>query len=329
MRTLMIAGVAHNTDGSGYYRFYLPFKHLRANSQHFAGMVPPDAAVNFGPEDVDGLDVLAMQRPAGRMGVRQLERLAGKVRVVYETDDDMLQVVPSGLPHLHDEQAREFIRRCLRLSDMVTVSTPYLAETIQPYNDNIVVLPNHVKSYLLEMPKPTREKLTVGWAGGHSHLIDMVEIAEPLKAVLDKHPAVDMHFMGFDYSPLLSRECRWSNWQHDVGEYYKQIDFDIAVAPSADVPFNRSKTWIRALEMGARGIPIVAANRLPYSDYVIDGKTGFLVNTPDEWRARLTDLINDEAMRAELGAAAKEQAAEHTIEEGWRLWEAAYEKVVT
>jgi len=71
----------------------------------------------------------------------------------------------------------------------------------------------------------------------------------------------------------------------------------------------------------------VASNRLPYSEFVVDGKTGWLVSSEDEWRRRLTDLINDPEMRAEMGAAAKEQAAEWVIEDGWRLWEAAYETV--
>src|SRR6185436_14479874 len=109
-----------------------------------------------------------------------------------------------------------------------------------------------------------------------------------------------------------------------VPDYYKGIDFDIAIAPSEDNLFNRSKTWIRALEMAALGIPIVAQNRLPYSDFVIDGKTGFLVDTEEEWETALNTLIMDADMRAEMGANAREPAAGWTIEEGWRLWESAY-----
>ena len=75
-------------------------------------------------------------------------------------------------------------------------------------------------------------------------------------------------------------------------------------------------------------VPIIAANRLPYSDFVLDGKTGYLVNSLEEWEQRLNDLIHDPEMRAEIGAAGKEQAADWTIEEGWRLWETAYESVV-
>jgi glycosyltransferase involved in cell wall biosynthesis len=183
---------------------------------------------------------------------------------------------------------------------------------------------------MLDMVRPQRDRVTIGWAGGTSHLGDMVTIEVPMRNVLDKNPDVDMHFMGIDLSPLVKHpsQCRFTPWEPKVPDYYKGIDFDIAIAPSEDTLFNRSKTWIRALEMGALGIPIVAQNRLPYSDYVIDGKTGFLVDTEEEWETALNTLIMDADMRAEMGAAAREQASAWTIEEGWKLWESAYEHAV-
>lgn len=332
MTTLTIGAMPHSFDGSSYYRIWLPFKHLDAQSHHITGVLPPGGPIP-GPKDVAGLDVLVMQRPAGKEGARMLERLVGQgTKLVYEVDDDMLDVDSSGLPHLYDDRARESVRRCLRLCDMVTTTNQYLADTVRPYNDNIVILPNHVKAGLLDQPKarkPNPERVTVGWAGGTSHLVDMVEIADTLRSVLGNKPVAEAHFIGFDFSPLLGdlrRRARWTRWEPDVGDYYKRIDFDIAIAPSADIPFNRAKTWLRALEMGAMGVPIVASNRLPYSDYVIDGKTGFLVNDAEEWETRLADLVNDPAMREEMGAAGKEQAAQWTIEDGWKLWQDAYEK---
>lgn len=328
-RTLTFGAMPHSYDGSSYYRVWLPFKHLAENSLHIVGVASPDTGI-LTPQHVEGIDVLALQRPAGRVGMQMLERLAGQVKLVYEVDDDMLQVDPSGLPHLHDETARETIRRCLRLCDMATTTNEYLADTIRPYCEQVEILPNFVKAGLLTMQRPTPERLTIGWAGGTSHLVDMVTIQDVLRSVLRKHPDIDLHCMGYDFSPLLGDDlryrCRRSNWQKDVGEYYKRVDFDIAIAPSADIPFNRSKTPIRALEMAALGIPIVAQNRLPYSEFVLDGKTGFLVDTDAEWRARLNQLINEPETRAELGVNARVQASSWTIEGNWRLWEAAYEK---
>jgi len=341
-RTLQVLGVPHMADGSSYYRFFLPYKLLSEQSRHMIVMPPPGTPFNPTKQELEGIlqafDVIAFQRPAGPAGVRLLENMVGRTKIVYEVDDDMLQVVPSGLPHLYDERARATIRQCLRLSDMVTTSCEPLAEEMAAYNSNVRVLPNFVDEGLLQIQRPHRPKPTIGWAGGTSHLVDWVTVQEPIADVLRAHPDVDLHFMGPDLSPLVDWHLggeqalatprgRWTKWRDNIWDYYNLIDFDICVIPLAPVPFNRSKTAIKALEMAALGIPVVAANRTPYREFVIDGKTGFLVSTAEEWVARLTELINDQDARVELGANAKEQAAAHTIQGNWQLWEQAYEEV--
>lgn len=333
-RMLTIAGMAHAPDGSGYYRFYLPFRWMSELSSHMVGMPPIGQQWTPNDAELSQIDVLAMQRPAGKPGVRQMEQLQGKAAIVYETDDDMLEVDPSGLPHLYDEKMRETIRRCIRLADMVTVSTPYLAETVEPFNDNVVVLQNHINGELIgesarwQKELPEQRPLTVGWQGGTSHLMDMVTIMDPLREVLEKNPEVEMHFAGFDYSPLVKRTCRWTAWEQNVWDHYKATaHFDIAIAPLADHPFNRSKSHLKALEAAAMGQPIVAADLLPYRDFVVDGETGFLVKTEEQWVSRLNELIHDEDMRREMGVKGREVARNWQIQEtGYKLWEQAYEK---
>jgi glycosyltransferase involved in cell wall biosynthesis len=209
---------------------------------------------------------------------------------------------------------------------MVTVSTPYLAELYAPFNDNIVVLPNYVKAGLLDMPRKRREKVTVGWQGGTSHLIDLCSVQDPLREVLDANPDADMHWVGVDYSPLVRRKCRFTPWFDDVGEYYKAVDFDIAIAPLADVPFNRAKSYLKALDAAALGIPVIAQDMEPYRNFVIDGVTGYLVRTADEWAARLAELIHDGAAREEMGSKAREHAKAYTMQGNWQKWESAYER---
>jgi hypothetical protein len=324
---LTVIGLPFQADGSGYYRFYLPWKHLLANSRHVFGIPAPGAKVPVPTAaDVEDVDVLVMQRPAFAHGMRQMDRLAGHVAMIYETDDDMLTMETSNLPFTMDPRAPESVRYCLRKADMVTVSTPYLAELYAPFNSNIRVLPNCVKASLLDMPRRRRERVTVGWQGGTSHLIDMCEIQDPLRDVLAAHPDVDMHWIGVDYSPLVRRRCRFTPWAEDVGDAYRAVDFDIAIAPLADVPFNHAKSHLKVLEAAARGIPVIAADMEPYRDFVIHGATGYLVRTAEEWTARLTELIHDEAAREEMGAKAREQAKQFTIEGNWQLWEKCYEE---
>jgi predicted O-methyltransferase YrrM len=335
-RTLTVIGMPFQPDGSGYHRFYLPWKHLTANSRHVFGIpqpgqrLPPPAVA-----DCEDMDVLVMQRPAHPQGMRQVDRLSGHVAIVAETDDDMISTETSNLGVFAcDPRAAESVRYCLRRADMVTVSTPYLAELYAPFNSNITVLPNCVKAELLDMPRKRRERVTVGWQGGSSHLVDMCMIQDELTGVLAAHPDVDMHFVGVDFSPLqwvknpgLRERCRFTPWFDDVGDYYRSVDFDIAIAPLADVPFNRAKSHLKALDAAARGIPVIAQDMEPYRGFVRDGETGYLVRTGEEWTKRLTELIHDEAAREEMGAAARRVAARFTMQGNWQLWERAYEAV--
>jgi hypothetical protein len=334
-RVLTAVGIPFQPDGSGYHRLYLPWKHLTANSRHVYGIPAPGQRIPPPtPAELEDVDVLVMQRPAFAYGARQFDRMAGHVARVYETDDDMLTMETSNSPFTTDPRSPESVRYCLRRAEMVTVSTPYLAELYAPYNSNIKILPNCVKAELLDMPRKRRDRVTIGWQGGLSHLVDMCVIQDELTGVLQANPDVDMHFIGQDFSPMtwvrspqLKARCRYTPWSDDVGDYYKAVDFDIAIAPLADVPFNKAKSHLKALDAAARGIPIVAQDMEPYREFVRDGETGYLVRTGEEWAKRITDLIHDEAARDEMGAAAKKVAAKYTMQGNWRLWQDAYESV--
>jgi glycosyltransferase involved in cell wall biosynthesis len=327
-RPLSILGYPHEADGSGYYRFYLPYKHLARGVPHRIMLPEPGTKFTPNQDEVGQLDVIAGQRFMGAQGVELWERWSGRVKLVYETDDDMLRPdTGAGLVHLHDEKTRETFKRCVRLSDMVTVSTEPLAEQMRQYNSNVVVLPNFVHGDMLYIDRARAKRVTVGWAGGMSHLGDWMEITDPLRGFLHGYPEVDMHFVGLDYSPLLKRECRYTPWKPDVWDYYQGIDFDIGLCPLADTPFNTCKSHIKALEYMALGIPVIASDRPAYRDLVVDGVTGFLVRNEAEWYERLTELAFDEAMRQEMGAKGREVAQGWTIQQGWRLWRDAYESV--
>jgi glycosyltransferase involved in cell wall biosynthesis len=65
-----------------------------------------------------------------------------------------------------------------------------------------------------------------------------------------------------------------------------------------------------------------------YSGFVQHGVTGFLVRYDHEWARYLRDLVNDQAMREEMGAAARRLAQEWTIQKRYGAWETAYSEVM-
>lgn len=327
-RTLSLVAQPGGADASSYHRMYQPWRQLARRSRHLVQIPPPSEKGVPLPsaEDLVGTaaDVYVCQRPASPHMARLWEAVAGRVARVYELDDDVLRVHPSQGIALTESQ-RHHVGYLLASADLVTCSTPFLAEVVGAANPNVVVLPNVIHERVLSVTRPRRERVTVGWGGGSSHLMDVAAAAEPLAAVLAAHPDADMHWVGMDYSPLVGRECRFTPWHRDVFRYYAAIDWDIAIAPLADHVFNYSKSHLRALDAAALGIPVVAQDLPPYREFVIDGVTGYLVRTADEWRARLTELISDGAAREEMGRKAREHAAGFTIQQHWRAWEAAYE----
>src|SRR5262249_12114020 len=116
----------------------------------------------------------------------------------------------------------------------------------------------------------------------------------------------------------------WADIRTDTEGFYGAIDWDAGLAPLyPGSVFNRSKSYIKALEYAARGIPVVASDAEPYRGFVLHGVTGFLVKYDHEWLKYLEELT-DPQVRADMGDKAREHAGGYTIEGTWQLWAAAY-----
>lgn len=323
-----IKGLVRAFEGSGYYRIQQPLEELAKHGHTVElGIARSDVKA-------DGADLIVGQMIGsafeGPTVHRWWRRLALQCRRIYELDDDPFEIEPCNpvyWPYC-TVSSRDSLMHCLETADLVTCSTAPLAERMAKINPHVVVLKNRIDESLLAMERPRRDKLVIGWAGGSSHGEDLKEAAYGLRRTLQHHPQCEAHFIGNDFSQLIRQPARFTRWEQKTTEYYKLIDFDIGIAPLRATMFTRCKSAIKALEYAALGIPVVASDVQPYRDFVIDGVTGWLVNRPHEWAQRLRDLVNDEAMRTEMGAKAREHAAGWTIQQAWPEWEAAYASVL-
>lgn len=309
----------------GYYRIRLPFEELR---KHGHNTVHARATDYFD----DSWPIMVAQR-FGYPGF-ELEwlKLFSKHAMVWETDDDLWAIDPAN-KRAAKMFTREFLKGiefCARSARMVTVTNDYLAERMSRFNPNVVVIPNMIDSALPTVERVRRDRVTIGWAGGDSHRRDLAKITAPLHRIMRTTDAV-VHTIGEDFSDTLRLPAgrhRHTGWEAKLIKYYAGIDFDIGLAPLEDTTFTRSKSYIKALEYGALGIPVIASAVGPYLDYVEDGVTGFLVRRESEWVDRMRLLVEDSELRERMGAAAREKATRHTIAAGWPMWEKAYRQLM-
>jgi hypothetical protein len=324
---LDVFGWQADENGCGMYRIQLPMQALAELGHRTAHAQRMPPSVRDNPDTV-----IVGQRVCNPGPSVTWQKLAADGRkLIYEIDDDLWNIDASS-PAAHAFFARPEIRanmqRNIEVAAAVTVTTEPLADVVRQWNPNVHVVPNAVPDWLLDHQPPQRDDgiLTIGWGGSATHEMDFAEIAGPLRKHLNRSWDTEFHCLGTNYARwmrLPENRVRFSPWVPSVDDFLRTIDYHVGVMPLRPHLFNQSKSALKALECGALGIPVVASAVRPYEDYVLDNVTGYLVRRDHQWSAFLRALAAEPAMRAEMGMAARLQAAEHTISRRAALWEKA------
>lgn len=109
----------------------------------------------------------------------------------------------------------------------------------------------------------------------------------------------------------ISNNIVWHGFCVDIEAVYRKLD--ILVVPSRHgEPFG-----LVAAEAGLFGIPVVATRNGGLPEIIIDGETGFLVDTgsPDQIADRLIQLIDSPSLREQLGKQAQQRVLAHFTHE--------------
>ena len=110
-------------------------------------------------------------------------------------------------------------------------------------------------------------------------------------------------------------------------DYLASLQCDIGIAPVVRTKFAECKTPIKVLEYGINKLPCVAS-RFLYKDVIINGKTGFLADSQDDFYKHLCTLIENEKLRKEMGEAAYKHVKENfDIRKHIGKWKQAFTSV--
>lgn len=287
--------------------------------------------------DMEGHDIVLGQRYNHHGGLQVWRKARGPFsRLVYEIDDDVFNVGPENWQayHLYGRgDIRDAVTHGAQVADLVTVSTEHLAGVMRERtgNSSVTVLPNYIPAWVCDVTRQRSARPAIGWMGGASHGNDVGLIAGPVRRFLERFGGWDLKLIGTDFRPTFrvpagrAHFAPWIPVVKDPGGYFGGIDFDIGLAPLVGNEFDLSKSFVKALEYSALGIPVIASDVGPYRDFIIDGETGFLIRYEHEWLKRCSELAADPGLRETMGAAARARAREHTIEEHYVKWERAYQ----
>lgn len=337
---LDVYGWLADRDGCGTIRIITPLTTLRTQG-HTAGW---SERIDTNQLPTRALIGQRICKDGPTEGWHQIAGTFGRPKLVYEVDDNLWDIdYRSTRAHdfFNEQGIVDNLNANIRIADAVTVTTEPLADLVRPHNPNVHVIPNYLPSWLLHHQRPRHDgRIVIGWGGSQTHDMDLAEAAPQLRRYLNRAPAhVELHVMGEPKPPPRRRgvirphtpwterhmipedRVRWTPWNKAVAEYWRGIDYDIMLAPLRPHPFNRSKSPLRPLEAAMLGIPVIATDYGPYAEFVDHGVTGLLAKNDHDWGRHLRALVEDDAMRAELGVNARAKAASWTIEANIEQWE--------
>ncbi|MEM7052025.1 MAG: glycosyltransferase [Acidobacteriota bacterium] len=215
------------------------------------------------------------------------------VPLVYDRID--LHTAFPGTP----AQVGEVETELLAAADLVTATSPDLAQRSLPHARRVELLPNAVDLERLPLaPSPGNQPPRAGFVGALDGRIDTTA----LRRCLDQLPW-ELHLAGRVEDPAVR-----ALGAHPRVTLYGEIpfsrvaaflaDLDVGLVPYTDQPLTRAIDSVKLYEMLAVGLPVIA-RRLP-GLAAWEGPEVALYDTPDELVARLRHRREDDGPEARL-----------------------------
>lgn len=347
--------------GAGHYRLGLPAAALAENGRETVVGTP--CAAQDGPLGVLPLtalweaeeprqaqivwdcDLIVLQRCmwAGFADAMYRARAAGQV-LVNDIDDHFDGVPPSNSafaathPRRNPGNNVEHYRKTLAASDLVTCSTPFLADHYARYGTETVVVRNAIDlarwdGRLLD-PVPR-----LGWVGVTSHRSGDLEQLRGLLGPLLDGDRYAKQFVHAGHNPeapdvlgplgLDEGQVETHDWC-SIDDYPALFShFDVGTVPLRSLPFNDAKSAIKGMEYAASGIPFVASASPEYVHMAAEWGIGRTAQRGTDWLRHLKYLakIGPEGRAAE-GAYLRDRVSAFDIRTRWTDWEQVYSSLL-
>ncbi len=327
MNVLFVSGISGDTRR---YRCLHHQEQLALSGIGSTLREPEDSALYL---DATTHDAAILHRVAWQPAIADLVavlRVRGKP-IIFETDDLVfapeLQERIAFLDTLSPQEARRFrndmtqVARTFAECDCVLTTTGYLAAAAEAHGKSAFVQRNAASHEMVQCAEHAHARLRersdqvalAYFSGTGSHNRDFATIVPVLADLMTRYPQVILHLSGhLDVGPSLQpfssriRRSPFVAWQ-DLPELIAQADINLAPL-ELDNPFCQAKSEIKYVEAALVGVPTVASATDAFAHAIRHGETGFLAATTSEWRSLLGALIEDSALRPQIGDAARRAA---------------------
>ena len=324
---LLVVHVTSALDPPGRERFTRTEHPCRAlgELEHVAvvsGSLASPALLESGLLDEADVLVLADAADPDLLPVVEARRRARRL-TIYEIASHLYGPPPLArtAPRARDLLLRAMPAHFARHADGLQLATPALEARFGALNPRRTVFASNLwEAAAAPAPRARRpDRVVIGWGGSLSHADDLALVAPALRAVLERHPEVDVALMGSDALadafaglPFGRVSVSPSGSPEDYARFLDGLD--VGLAPLAPTEFNRCRDDGRALEYAAHGVLAVCSDLEPYRAFVRPGHTGFLFRDAPELETILERALVEPDLRAAITVTAAHKVGEDRLE---------------
>lgn len=246
-----------------------------------------------------GMDVVYLTKFPTRRLCERLRSLAGP-KVVVDVNDG-LWLPQYNMPDFFPT---------LSLADAVVCENNFQAGVLGARHPNVFLVPDapRLETYDLARPSVPKDpgRVRLGWIGGDDTAATLHRLLEPLDALAEKHPSLELRVLGTAAPRLPRFEClRVSTLpRYDQDALVREaLQFDIGLFPLYHTHESRARGTLKAKIYMCAGAVAACENFGENPELIQDGRNGLLAGTHEEWSGRLETVIVDRNTRATIAAA--------------------------
>ncbi|GAB4375900.1 MAG: hypothetical protein Kow0075_02600 [Salibacteraceae bacterium] len=270
---------------------------------------------------LDHFDVVFVQREAFMTGTTFFEKAVHRIgeKMVFDFDDSIwIHNVSDANKYLNFLKNPAKTARIIGMAQKVVAGNKYLAQYALQYNDDVVIIPTTIDTdrYKRKVPHSTApdKPVIIGWTGSPT-TIRHFELAVPvLKQIKQRYgERVAFKVIGDDRYKNPELGITGIPW-YAHSEVDDLQDVDIGIMPLPDDEWAKGKCALKGLQYMAVEIPAVMSPVGVNSEIIDHGTNGFLPAGHHEWVQILSQLIENPALRIEVGKAGRK-----TVERGFSV----------
>jgi glycosyltransferase involved in cell wall biosynthesis len=225
--------------------------------------------------------------------IKILKRLCNKI--VFDFDDAIF-CRSNGKPSA--TRMKRF-QKIIDASSLVLAGNQYLADQCGAATKAVIPTPVDETLYLQSDEKA--EGIVLVWVGSRSTRKYLENHRSTFEAIGAEIPGLVLKVIAdfdFQLSNLKVRNIPWQN-ETEANEIARS---HIGIAPMPDNPWTRGKCALKVIQYMAAGLPVVSSRTGANQEVVVEGETGLLADSTQEWVAAIHSLSKDKSERERMGA---------------------------